>query len=506
MKSNHGHLDSVAAFRGDLRAPLPLHPLETALLWVVGLNVCSLPWMLGGMRPWAQFISLGLSVCALILALIPRKYDGELVHGEAYRTRPWKRLIHWPIFWIGLLFFIYVLLQALNPAWAFVQLENSWGMREVDHIKWLPTGMNTPFAMMNTWRQMMIWGGPFLTICAIWIGFSRQRSAILLLTAVILNSTVLAVAGFAFRALSNDRILGLVENIGSRPFASFIYKNHAGGYFAVCAGIGIALALWHHERALKYFRKSSPAGVFMLLAMLAMLAVLLSYSRAAILIAGVYLTLIMMLGAWFGIRRGLHMTSRWVSGFFVIGVIAFLAFGFNLLNSNNTLDRIQRLADSDRRDRSMVSRRTAWQAASDMAQENPLKGWGAGSFRYLFPKFQQNYESITWADTKRKKGYLFWEYAHNDLLQSIIEVGRVWALLAFIVALRLVIVFIRRGGVSRLSTVALGMAFLIPIAHGIVDFPLQNPAILSLCATTGGLCFLLLTPRRSPANLQKRPN
>ena len=174
--TERGGPTALAAFRGDQRASLPLHPLEKAVVWIAALQVCSLPWMLGSMRPWAQLIGFGLALLAFACSLLPRTYAGDYSRHQAFTLYPWRKLIRWPLWWLGLLFFTYVLTQALNPAWEFVQKETTWVMRRIDHIAWLPTGMRTPFAMMNPWRQMMIWGAPFLLACALWIGLTRRKA------------------------------------------------------------------------------------------------------------------------------------------------------------------------------------------------------------------------------------------------------------------------------------------------------------------------------------------
>src|SRR5258708_1212761 len=133
-------------FRSD-RKRLPLHPLEKAVLWVVALHLCFLPWALGTMHAWSQVTSLGLSAVGLALALIPRVYGGDLGPGfqiggqtsedrgqnvderrnpstsrppssvlrppsSAFRLTMWPRLLHFPIFWIGLALLGYIALQA----------------------------------------------------------------------------------------------------------------------------------------------------------------------------------------------------------------------------------------------------------------------------------------------------------------------------------------------------------------------------------------------------------
>lgn len=63
-------------FRSDRRR-LPLHPREKALLALVALHLCFLPWALGTMHVWSQLTSLGLGAAGMVLALIPRTYSGD---------------------------------------------------------------------------------------------------------------------------------------------------------------------------------------------------------------------------------------------------------------------------------------------------------------------------------------------------------------------------------------------------------------------------------------------
>ncbi|WP_221033010.1 O-antigen ligase family protein [Actomonas aquatica] len=487
-------------FKGDLRASLPLHPLEKATIWAVSITLCALPWMLGSMRVWAQLIGFGLALVAFALALIPRHFVGDYTHNQAFTYYPWKKLIRWPFFWIGILFFTYVLIQALNPAWEYVTHpeRGTWSMRKIEHIDWLPTGMTTPFATMNTWRQMMIWTLPFFVGCAIWIGFTRRKSLIALLTVVVGNATVLALVGIVARYTAPAKILWLVDGIRNYCFSSFVYKNHAGSFFALSVGLTLALAVFVHQRAARHQRRSSPASLLVFVAMIQLVAVLLTYSRAAILIVGAFLVVLTLFGfIRLLLRGGFNRAPIAIVGF-LLGLTVFGVVGSKLVESEKTLDRISQLTNSEKADYSVLRRRLAWVAGWDMASENAMTGWGAGGFRFLFPRYQQTEPKITWRYHNKKRGYIFWEHAHNDYLQTLIEVGRVGLGLLLVGFATMVLSFFRNRGIHHLTGLSLFAAAGITLAHAAVDFPLQNPAILTLLAAVLVLPLSLTTLERRP--------
>ncbi len=485
-------------FRGNQRASLPIHPLEKALAWVVALNACSLPWMLGGMRPWAQLASLSLSVIAFSLSLIPRHFAGNYTRAESYTYYPHRKLLRWPIWWISVLFFGCILIQALNPSYEFVQRETTWAMRSIpNHITWLPSGMKTPFNMMNPWRQMLIWAAPFLLACALWVGFSRRKTLVTLLTAIVINATVLGLTGIAARFTAPDKILWLTDGIPNYAFASFIYKNHAGSFFALSASLTLSLAVYARQRAARRQLRSSPASLLVFGSMILFVAVLLSYSRAAIIILAGFLIIMTIVGFGRLIYSGGFARAPLAIGIFALGVVLFGLIGGKLVNSEKTLDRISRLTDTEKSDRSVLSRQMAWDAGVDMALEHPVVGWGAGGFRFLFPKYQSKHPEITFVGWRPPpNNYLFWEHAHNDYLQLLIETGWSGVGMCFFAGLLAFMSFVRNRGLLHLPALGLAGACGVTLAHAIVDFPLQNPAILTTLAITA--ISALIFPTQEP--------
>ena len=65
-------------------------------------------------------------------------------------------------------------------------------------------------------------------------------------------------------------------------------------------------------------------------------------------------------------------------------------------------------------------------ATLDMAYDRIIFGWGAGSFRYIFPVYQSNYKEIWYSKKHSKRGWegrKIYNYAHNDWVQFLAEYG-----------------------------------------------------------------------------------
>src|ERR1700679_2594609 len=95
------------------------HPLELALVVLAGLELCALPWAFGGVDASVQLVCAGLSLCALLVAVFPRRSSGVDTGGRRYWVQMWSRLVSFPVFWAGLALFAYIALQASNPAYSY---------------------------------------------------------------------------------------------------------------------------------------------------------------------------------------------------------------------------------------------------------------------------------------------------------------------------------------------------------------------------------------------------
>jgi hypothetical protein len=491
----------LARFRSD-RKRLPLHPLEKAILTAVAVHLCFLPWALGTMHAWSQLTSLSLSLVSFTLALIPRTYSGDYlpalppqafspaaqrpdesrrsfsVGGQpsAFRLYPFARLIRFPIFWLGAALLAYIAIQALNPSWVWERNERSWWLRRVNDIPWLPTSIDTPFERFNIWRQFIIYASAWLTLCTVWIGFTRRRSLQLLLTVLALNGIVLALVGFLARSYfpTWEWVIWLNSQLkGATSFASFIYKNHAAAYLSLLVGAALGLAAWHHERGLRSMARSTPGMLWLLAAVAMAFGVFFTYSRGATLVLAGYLVLA---AATYLLSRLLSSARSTTSPLVWLMLTALLlgavGFGGSQLNYQQAEQTFTSLFVRQEKDLSVAHRLEAYQASESMLSDHGQRGVGAGGFRYLFPEYIKHYPN------SYRNGQLFWEHAHCDWLQLPIEVGIGGTALVLLGSLWSLVALYRRRLWRQPAMLLLAFGCLQTLVQAIFDFPFQNPAIL----------------------------
>ncbi|MES2692702.1 MAG: O-antigen ligase family protein, partial [Verrucomicrobiota bacterium] len=478
----------LQSFRGDARVSADLHPLETSLLIIAGALLCFMPWALGTMHVWSQFISLGLAAAAFTVAIINRRYTGDLAPRGDFRLVMWPKLIRFPLFWLGLLLLAYILVQALNPAWVYMSDGKYRWIEPVAHLSWLPSGMETPFADMNAWRVLVIYSTAWLFACALWVGVTRRATVQWLFTVVAANGALLALIGILQKVTGAKYILWSLEkaNTGSYFFATIIYKNHAGAYFNLVLMLCVALLYWHFSRAERRMERASPAPVFAFASVVLGLGVLLTNSRGAILLLMLF-TLIAFIG--FIVRCTLYRgegRSPWTIVVLCAIFALFIGLGSYFLNTGKAFDRISKLISDGREDSSVMTRTFAREATLDMARDNLVTGWGAGSFRHYFPVYQRHYPEIydvPW----NKDAKLRWEYTHNDYVQLLAELGLIGAAIIAAMLGCGVRHLVRHRVWQRPHLMFVLLALVITAMHAWVDFQFHNPAILILWCASAAL-------------------
>jgi O-antigen ligase len=469
-------------FRADRKSP-PLHTLEKAVLIAVIVHVGFLPWALGTMHTWSQFTSLGLALIGFALALLPRTYDPDDLPmklpatddrrpAAAYRLATWPRLLRFPLFWIGLGLLGYITVQGCNPLWVWHRNETSWWLARVPHITWLPSSVDAPFDRSTPWRALVVYGSAWLTLCTIWVGFTRRKTLQVFLTAILINAVILAVVGFGHRILSMQNYFGFYSwPPGASPFASFIYKNHAGAFFALITSLTIALALWSRDHGLRSGRKSTPASFLIFIALLLFAAVLATASRGATITV---VTFALLISVWLFFRN-LAQPAGGVANRGV-AVLLVLAFAGTLVATVRHLDfsaigsRFEVLSKDP--GSTVADRLLAYDAGMDMLAEHWVVGVGAGSFRHLFPLYVSKHPSIY------ANGSIFWDQIHRDWLQVPIELGLIGCLFLVAGIGYTLFFFIRARAPWHFLAVPVLLGCGQTLMHAWFDFPFQCPAIL----------------------------
>ncbi len=450
---------------GPRRAPSggrPVPPLENAALGVVSLHLLILPWALGTMRPLAQACSLALAALGFVLALVPRREaEGE---GESM----WPRLLRFPIFWLGLCLLALVVLQALNPSWTYLSDGTRWWMRRIPHVAWLPTGVDVPFRTGGPWRMALIYASAWLTACTVWVAFTRLRTLQAFLIALAVNGVAVALFGLAQRMSGTRQIFGRIESPNVSFYASFIYKNHAGGFLFLMLVVAVGLGAWFYVRGVRRWEKSSPAGVFAFGVTLIAVSIFFSLARGATFVAAAYLCSVVAGLVWFQFRQPRGARRAWLTIGLLMGLGVCVVAGVQMAKPGAAVQRIRQAFSGT--DISVQWRKTANAASTDMLRANGVRGVGAGGFQYLFPIHQQHYPQIA---TRQ-----FWSHALNDVLEIPIELGLPGVLLiaASFAYWARELVRVRAWADPLGGPIVLGLLFV--IVMGCADFVFYSPAIL----------------------------
>lgn len=450
-----------------------LHPFEFALVTLTILHLGFLPWALGTMHAWSQLTSLGFSLAGFILAAIPRPAM-PLNDEQASRSHPpLIRLIGSPVFFAALLLVVYLLIQALNPAWRFFVDADHWWLESVKSISWLPSSVDAPFARSNTWRTLVVVCSLISLTGSVWLGFTRRRSYHTLFFALAANAGLLALVGFAQRLSGTGRIFGLYPSSNYSFVASFIYPNHGGGYFNLMTALSVGLAWWHYSRYRQGNESPGPAIIALWLAMLCAGIVALSYSRMSIVLL---VTFILITGIVMFVRltrqRGPLMHRPEVAPLSML-LFTLVGIGAAVFGSETIRERFAKISTNPVM--AVQDRTLAREAAGELFRDHWAKGWGAGCFRYVFPKYTEKYPAIHYLANGNER---VWEHAHNDILETLDEIG-VLGILPIVFILGWVARALwRKGRAMNAIPIVLTTMCLLTLIHSWVDFVFQNPAIL----------------------------
>ncbi len=468
----------------------PLHPLERTFLGLVCVHLVFLPWAFGTMHVWSQFTALAFGVLGLGVALLPRRYEPDQ-HSLTARSQepgarsqvmilhPLPRLLKFPLFWLGLLLLVLVVVQALNPWWVWERNATSWWLRRVTDIPWLPTSIDAPFERSNASRQLLIYGSAWLTVCALWIGITRRRSLQILLGVLVGNGLLLAVAGFVQRMTDPRKVLWIREFPGADSFGSFVYRNHAGAYLGLAAAAALGLAVWHFFEGRRKMSRSTPSALWFVALVVLVFAVLFSFSRGAVITLAVFL--VGAVAAFFIVRAARPVpstTPRLVTAMVVLVVVGTVGWVVRRVDFTEITRRMETLSRIER-DESYIGRKLARESAWAMLGDHWVRGVGAGGFRHLFPEYIKDKPAIY------ARGALFWEHAHCDWLEIPIELGAAGSLLLLAGAGYLLSGFWKLRGwrhpVGVMLLIGCGQTML----HATIEFPFHCPAILTTwCAMT----------------------
>jgi O-antigen ligase len=472
---------------------------EWGVLVCGGATVIYLSWGLGGIPTRSLHTMAIMGALTFLLAIIPLPKVCNGMDGEHGNLRNLLRLLRLPGFWLALLFLGYIAVQNLNYSVEQVRIGSLWWVESVvPRFSNLPTGIRAEYEPMNGWRVLVGMAGAAALVHGMWVGLRRRQSVVAMLWLFVFSGVGMAVVGMLQFFTGAEAVLWRFPSENPSFWGSFFYRNQAAGYLNLVLCAAGFLFFYHSRRTVLEERGSGPHLLFGCFLSLIFASIAMSLSRGGFLVAsGILLIFLVLLLMRFIFAH--ESRQNWIISLIIIVLLAGGSWSsVRYVDWDSLFARFEQinLEDMDNDTRSIATRATL-----DMAQERILMGWGAGSFRYVFPKYQKKYPKIFYLRYHPRKGgsgMQFFRHAHNDLAQSLAEYGIIGC--ALLVGLALFwLGWLLVAGWRFLFAVGMIYAGILGAAgHAMIEFIFQSPSYLFAFAflLVGSTQLMVLESRR----------
>ena len=474
---------------------------ERAVVITGSLTLVFTAWGLGCVQLWALHTLLFGSACTFALSIIPLTRNWNGTDGQHGNVQNFKRLLEFPVFWLGLLFLIYIGIQGMNPSWVQVKGENGWWVEELSAVSWLPSGVRADYQSMNAFRVMASFSAAHLLVCGLWIGLRRRKSVLRVLWIFSISGFLMAVLAILQKFTGADAVYWRIPSPNPSFWGTFFYRNEATIYLTLVITATATLYFYYFKQVERRGRSSGPHLLVFFFVVVIYTSIALALSRGGILFGGVVTaaflsTVIFSLLYSPTIMKSVPLILITIILLGSCGYVAFNEIDVDAIKKRfGDVEETILNADKDSR---VITTKVTW----EMAQEKLWYGWGAGSWRYIFPMYQKSYPEIYYQRYDQKRGWLgrrVYHYAHNDVVQFLCEYGIIGCSLLLLIFAYWIGCLLFRASEQPLGAFMLMVGMIMALCHAFVDFVFQNPANWLVLNAVICLCikiFMLDTKRR----------
>ena len=420
------------------------------------------PFPLGSNRPWAWMIlEVGFFTTTAIWTV-------AWMRGEAGSLDLLKRA--WPALAVFAAWLCYLALHWIRlPAdWVAALSPEAAALHQLA-APYAADGGKTATLSIDPNASFVYW----LKSCAFFLTLAlantRERARMLALMLVLSGLVQGVYAGLMHLSGANLEIFGASINHAAQASGGFVNRNHLAGFLEITLALGIGLMMGALKetgaRTWRQFARDtaqlllSPKAPLRIFLIIMVIALVMTRSRmgntaffASLLIAG---SVALILSRHATRSTVMLIASLIVLDLFIVGAW----FGVE-----KTVDRIQQTTRSD-----IEERVEPTVYAADMVRHYPVFGSGPGSFYTAFTRYRGS-------DIKP-----FYDHAHNDYTQILVESGIVGVLLlgslpAAALVLSVLALSRRRDPLARGFAFSVLMGVSALALHSTVDFNLQIPA------------------------------
>jgi hypothetical protein len=343
---------------------------------------------------------------------------------------------------------------------------------------------------MNGWRQLLIFIGPWALLCALRASVLHRRSYGWLAIIAVVNGLGVALVGNIARANKWKDFLGISDpGLNSPPFGPFIYKNHAGAYLCLVVALALALMFFLAKRRGDKVDRGGPHLLVAIAAIFLGLGAASTMSLAAVAVAASLILVVTPAAYLLDKKLRTNLSPIPAIALAVLGsVIVYM--GLLSVDARQWRDKVQSKQQQIKRtgidDRAPL-RTASWMMIEIVSPERQLSGWGAGSYRWVSPKFLETQPAFL-----NKRGQLDRRatHAHNDWLQAPVE----WGLAGWVLVIGAILFFVINGIKVFKKLTATSLVLYVGIMffalHAFLDFLLFIPQLTNVCIMIAWLGLL----------------
>jgi O-antigen ligase len=288
-----------------------------------------------------------------------------------------------------------------------------------------------------------------------------------------------------------EALLGLVQVALDWPNGAargtYVNRDHFAGLLEMILPFAVmyAAAIWRRldRRRQSPALPAAAAGALTILAGILLLAVMYSLSRMGFLVVLVSLLVVAI------VAIVPNLTSKRLRLGLILAISIGTALAFVFLQTDQMIDRFAEMLSSD--NVSAEARLHFWRESVSLIRAYPVTGCGLGAFEPAFRRFQATLPLNTI------------DYAHNDYLQFLAELGTagfaLLAIVAGVIVLRTARLMLRATDINeRCIAIACFVSMLAMLLHSAVDFNMQMPANALTMAWIAGISLGLKLPSYRP--------
>lgn len=447
---------------------------------VGSVTIAFTAWGLAGYVTWTLHAMLvgGLLTCALAVLPLPARFNGS--DGEHGNWKNLKRLLLCPAFWFGAAFLIYITIQGFNPASEVVRNERGWWVQVIPAPLgngW-PTGVRSDYEPMNAFRVLASFTAAFSLMWGLWGGIRRRKTAIVVLWVFTLSGVGMGMVAILQHLSDAKEVLWTVPSNNAQFWGSFFYRNQGAAYLNLILVACGFLYFYHAQKTRAAGQSGGPHLLLFCFFALVVTSIGLALSRGGILFAAILTIAFCVLAfiQWLaGLFQGNSMRiSLAVGSLLLLGLFSIIRY-VDIEAIDTRFGDIDATIQNAEKDARALSTQATW----DMAQARWVTGWGAGSFRYIFPVYQREYPRIFYTRHHHKKGWTgrkLYRYAHNDIVQFLAEYGAIGCGLLLSMLASVLWTALRGLRANPLSAILLILGLTCAFAHAVVDFIFNSPA------------------------------